>query len=59
MLEGVEILRGVEAHDGVGDVEIVLGRVGRRGEVVGGEVAVEVGQGLGELVGLIAGEGWD
>lgn len=45
MSPGREVLRGgrgVEPEDGVGDVELVLGRVGCGLQVVGREVAVEV-----------------
>lgn len=52
--EGGKQGRGVQAHDGVGDVELVLVGDGGRAEVVEGEVAIEVGQGLRELVGLEA-----
>ena len=50
----------VEAHDGVGHVELVLLEGGRgRREVEGREVAVVVREGLGELVGLNPGVGLD
>ena len=51
--------RGVEAQDGVRDVELVLARGVGRGEVESREVPVKVREGLGELVGLEAREGRD
>lgn len=55
LVEGVEIGRVVQAHDGVGHVELVLvldSRGGGRGEVESGEVPVKVREGLGQGVGL-------
>jgi hypothetical protein len=49
----------VQAHDGVRDVEVVLLGRGGEGQVVCREVPVKVREGLGELVGLVAGEGGD
>lgn len=50
--EASEVGRVVEAHDGVRDAEVVLAQAGVvwQGEVVGGEVPVEVGEGLGQVV---------
>jgi hypothetical protein len=52
--EGIRGGWGVQAHDGVGHVELVLVGDGGGAEVVEGEVPIKVGQGLGELVGLQA-----
>jgi len=60
VLERVGRGRGREAHDGVRHVELVLLEVCWGGrEVEGGEVPVVVREGLGELVGLVAGIGRD
>ncbi len=62
-MQVVDAGRALQAHDGVGHVELVLlvvgvGREGQ-GEVEGGQVPVKVREGLGELVGLLAREGRD
>lgn len=64
-MQVVDAGRAVQAHDGVGHVELVLLVVGfaiscdGQGEVEGGQIPVEMRQGFGELVGLLAREGRD
>ena len=50
--------RGVQAQDGVRDVELVLVRWRGVRQVVRGEVAVKVREAGRELVGLIPGVDW-